>query len=282
MLNKNYEKINNEIVTGLKKLTWSSDAKRLKLKDFQYQYDTFLKQLNIETKNNQLKRKENKFDIRRKLRLKEEHNQKLRIRRSFSFLYKDKNISNKMTKSSKISLFFLSLLFLILFIVYEPFSSTPDTHPSLIRTLFNLYFFITNQTFFIIHEAGHGIASILQLPKIIIVFSGTILQLFLPILIAYYYEKERHFFASYLSIYFAGFSLQYTAWDIFISNKGIYTQSTQLFTDSKEYHDFNYILTYFDLVPYYHAISDGVQVLGYSIMFIALSKMYFSAFASQK
>ena len=206
-------------------------------------------------------------------------NKKEEPRRSFSFLYEDKTAPSDISEAVKIVIFFLASLFLFLFVIYEPFVTEVDNHPSMIRTLFNLYFFVTNQTFLMVHEAGHGLTKMLYFPEVLTILSGTIFQLFFPLLVAFYYENRNQLFSSYVAVYFAGFSLHYTAWYISIADTGVYLKSNELFLDQDGYNDFNYILNYLDVMAYQNAISDGISLLAYIVMFFSMTQIYFSAFS---
>ena len=200
----------------------------------------------------------------------------------FSHLHKgesnsDKNISNNVKKT----IFIIFAVFLLLFPSYSPLGTTQVQTASFLQNVFNLYFFISNQTLGMIHEAGHGVCYILPCPRFLMVINATIFQIGFPLGVAYYYAKKNNLFASYIGIYFTGFSLHYTAWYISTSHEGAMVSAAKSFLGVDGYHDFNYILNTLGLLPYDSFISGMVKFLAYALMCYAVFKMFFEAFKNK-
>jgi len=201
----------------------------------------------------------------------------------FSHLQKKKQVQNPNdpSKNIEIVIAFIFLFFLLLFIQYAPFNQHHFQKDSSFKALFQLYFFICNQTLGMIHEAGHGVCYILPCPKFIMVFNGTFFQVGFPLGVAYYYKKRMNVLGMYIALFFTGFSLQYTAWYISTSHEGAFVPASKSFLGVDGYHDFNYILNVFGLLPYDSLVSLLVKVCAYLLMFYSVGKMLIRAF-SQK
>ena len=173
----------------------------------------------------------------------------------------------------------LHLFFLLLFMQYSPFVAQYGQKDTLSQAIFQLYFFIINQTLGIVHEAGHGVCYILPCPKFMMVINGTLFQIAFPLGIAYYYKKTKQYFSMLISLFFTGFSLQYTAWYISTAHEGAFVPASESFLGVDGYHDFNYILNVLGLLPYDSVISLFVKVCAYLLMFYAVGKMFIRAFS---
>lgn len=135
-------------------------------------------------------------------------------------------------------------------------------------------FFISNQTLGMIHEGGHGVCYILPCPGFIMVINGTLFQLLFPLGIAYYYKRKGNFFASYIALFFVGFSLQYTAWYISTAGEGLHLPAAKSFLGVDGYHDFNYLLSTIGLLAYNFLISGLTKLVAYGLMLWAVVKIF--------
>jgi len=150
---------------------------------------------------------------------------------------------------------------------------------NIFKMFFQFYFFVSNQTLGMVHEAGHGVCYILPCPRFMMVINGTLFQVGFPLGIAYYYKNKMNAFGTYIALFFTGFSLQYTAWYISTSHEGSHVSAAKSFLGVDGYHDFNYILNIFGLLPYDSLISTMVKTFAYMLMFYAVIKMFVRAFS---
>ena len=188
-----------------------------------------------------------------------------------------------MTINAKKTISVLFLLFLLLFPKFAPWNSPGNMDDgSLSHYLFVLYFFISNQTLGIVHEAGHGVCYILPCPELLMVANGTIFQLLFPAGIGYYYKKQGNRFAALIALFFVGFSLQYTAWYMSTAHEGLHLPASKSFLGVDALHDFNYLFSYFHLLPYEGFISGLTRLIAYLIMFYATGAMLWIAFVGVK
>ncbi|MBN2824591.1 MAG: hypothetical protein JXQ76_04645 [Campylobacterales bacterium] len=179
-------------------------------------------------------------------------------------------------------LFVIFALFLLLFSKYAPYGNPPVDNPSTLQSIFNLYFFISNQTFGIVHEGGHGICYILPCPKFLMVINGTLFQIGFPLGIAYYYKLKMNDLAVWIGVYFAGFTMHNTAWYISTAHEGAILPAHKSFLGVDAYHDFHYILNTLGLLSYDNIIAWIVRLIAYGLMLYALWKMFFLAFGSSQ
>lgn len=189
---------------------------------------------------------------------------------------------NKTSKRTEIISCYLFVFLLLWFLQYAPFWKMHTQTDSFSQILFNLYFFITNNTLGMIHEAGHGVCYILPCPRFLMVLNGTIFQLGFPLGIAYYYRRKNNHIATRIALFFSGFSLHYTAWYISTSHEGSFVPASKSFLGADGYHDFNYILNVFGLLSYDSLIASLVKVVAYVLMFYAVGKMCICAFSSSR
>ena len=185
------------------------------------------------------------------------------------------------TLKSKYTLTLLLFIFTLLFYRYSPFAPEHTNNNSLLQTLFNLYFFISNQTLGIVHESGHGVCYLLPCPKFITALNGTLFQVAFPLFIYFYYRYKKRDFLSYIGIYFTGFSLQYTAWYISTSYRGAYVSASDSFLGVDGYHDFYYILDTLGVLNHYEGIATFVKVVAYILMFGSVVLMFLNGFMSK-
>jgi len=198
--------------------------------------------------------------------------------RRYKHLHKDATKTKGLTNSAKKVTFLVFAIFLLLFPNYSPLGVQYTQDPSIVQNIFNLYFFISNQTLGIVHEAGHGVCYILNCPQFITAANGTVFQIGFPLGIAYYYKYKTNIFAYFIALYFVGFSLHYTAWYISTAHEGLHISAAKSFLGVDGYHDFNYILDSVGLLAYDNVISILVKMLAYFLMFRATIGMYFNAF----
>jgi hypothetical protein len=175
----------------------------------------------------------------------------------------------------------LAVIFVIslfLFIKYRPYDQSSLIATSTYQQIFFLYFFITNQTLGIIHEAGHGVCYILPCPEFFMVLNGTLFQLFLPLGIGYYYKRRKLIFPWLIALFFTGLSLQYTAWYISTAQQGAYISAANSFLGVDAIHDFNYILSHLHILKYNSQIAFILKLFSYLLMIFVVIKMVFIAF----
>ena len=202
----------------------------------------------------------------------------------FSYLFdkKEDNKSDVVSALTKKSIFITFALFLFLFPHYSPYGNPPVTDSSMMQTIFNLYFFVSSQTFGIVHEGGHGVCYILSCPQFLTVINGTIFQIMFPLGIAYYYKRKLNYLAMWIGVYFTGFTMHNTAWYISTAHEGAILPAHKSFLGVDAYHDFHYILDTLGLLAYDSAIGSIVRVIAYGLMVLAVWKMYLLAFTPKK
>ena len=184
--------------------------------------------------------------------------------------------------SAKRVIFLIFFIFLILFPKYTPYDNIQTDNQSIINLIFNLYFFISNQTLGIVHEGGHGVCYILNCPKFFTALNGTIFQVLFPLGIGYYYKQLSNNIGWYIGIFFTGFSLHYTAWYISTAHKSLFISASQSFLGQDGYHDFNYILSTIGLLNYDNVISIVVKFIAYGLMIFSVYKLFISALSENK
>ena len=186
----------------------------------------------------------------------------------------------ELSTNSKKLIVVLMIVFLLLFPHYAPFGSNVSQEHTLTQTIFNLYFFIANQTLGIIHESGHGVCYILHCPEFITAANGTVFQIAFPLGVAYYYLYKNNPFAYFVALFFVGFSLSYTAWYISTAHEGLFLPAHKSFLGVDSKHDFNYILDIIGLLEYDGIISTLTKIGAYVIMIRSVIGMFFKAFKS--
>ena len=179
-----------------------------------------------------------------------------------------------MESEAKLLISLIFLVLLILFPAYSPMTGTRGDDGTITSTIFNLYFFIIDQTLGIVHEAGHGVCYILPCPEPLMVANGTIFQLLFPSLIAYYAKRKGEIFYSFVALFFVGFSLYYTSWYISTSDRGPIVPASESFLGVDGYHDFHYLLGHLGLLSHYRGISDLFRVISYAIMIFSVVSMF--------
>ncbi|MEA3492320.1 MAG: hypothetical protein U9R27_10515 [Campylobacterota bacterium] len=201
----------------------------------------------------------------------------------FSYLFekKEEPKSDEVSPLAMKSIFFIFTLFLLLFPHYAPYGNPPVQNPSILQNIFNLYFFISNQTFGIVHEGGHGVCYLLPCPQFLTVINGTIFQIMFPLGIAYYYKKKHNYLVMWIGVYFAGFTMHNTAWYISTAHEGAILPAHKSFLGVDAYHDFHYILNTLGVLKYDGVIASFVRVIAYGLMVVAVWKIYLLAFTSK-
>jgi len=201
----------------------------------------------------------------------------------FSYLFKKESTTDgEVSPMATKSVFVIFALFFILFPQYAPYGNPPVHDPSTLQSIFNLYFFISNQTFGIVHEGGHGVCYILPCPRFVMVINGTLFQIGFPLGIAYYYKRKLNFLAMWIGVYFAGFTMHNTAWYISTAHEGAILPAHKSFLGVDAYHDFHYILSTLGLLNYDNTIAWMVRLVAYGLMIYAVWKMFGLAFGSSK
>lgn len=195
-----------------------------------------------------------------------------------NYLY-DENNTQKTSQNVKRIVFVLFALFLISFSKYLPYEHTANTN-TFWGQIYNLYFFIFNQTLGIVHEGGHGVCYLFHCPQFMTALNGTLFQLFFPLGISYYYRRKKQYFASYIALFFVGFSLLYTAWYVSTSYQGATVSAANSFLGVDGYHDFYYILNSMGLLNYYSPIAGFTKFLSYLIMIVSVGMMFFDSIKS--
>jgi len=178
--------------------------------------------------------------------------------------------------------FVIFFLFLFLFSKYTPYGATQLNDNSAIKNIFNLYFFISNQTLGMVHESGHGICYIFNCPKFITALNGTIFQIIFPLGVGYYYKKQFNYIGWYIGLFFTGLSSHYTAWYISTAHKSAFVSASESFLGQDSYHDFNYILNTLGLLSYDNSISILVKMTAYGLMIFSVWKMFTLAFLESR
>ncbi len=174
----------------------------------------------------------------------------------------------------------LFFLFLVSFHNHLPYEHRGEVIDSLGAFLFNIYFFVFNQTLGIVHEGGHGVCYVLHCPQFMTALNGTVFQLLFPLGIAYYYRRKKIKIASYIAMFFVGFSLLYTSWYISTSNQGAIVSAANSFLGVDGYHDFYMILSSMGILEHYAIIATITKVLSYLIMSLSVGMMFFEGFVA--
>ena len=201
--------------------------------------------------------------------------------KSFKHLFSEDKNSQKITSLAKKSIAIIFLLFLLLFQRYTPYGNSQNYDPSLLHSLFNLYFFIFYQTFGIVHEGGHGVCYILSCPQFFTALNGTIFQIGFPLGIAYYYKKALNPMLMWIGIFFTGLTTHYTSWYISTAHMSKIVPASQSFLGVDGFHDFNYLLDTLGILAYDGILSTIVKIIAYGLMSLAVWKMLGLAFSNE-
>ena len=202
----------------------------------------------------------------------------------FSHLFpKEKSEQDHLpTKSAKKAVLVLFTLFLLLYIEYKPYASTPHQITSITEYLFTIYQFVINQTLGIVHEGGHGVCYILPCPQFIMVLNGTLFQWLFPLGIAYYYKRKGNQMAFYMGLFILGISMDYTAWYMSTAHEGLHLPAHKSFLGVDALHDFNYIFSTLGVMAYESLISGITKAIGHLLMIGSVIGMFFEAFSNKR
>jgi len=184
--------------------------------------------------------------------------------------------------STKRVIFIIFFIFLVLFSKYTPYGNIQTFDRSWIKTIFNLYFFISNQTLGIVHEGGHGVCYLFDCPKFFTALNGTIFQVLFPLGVGYYYRLRFNYIGWYIGLFFTGVSLHYTSWYISTAHEGAFIPASKSFLGTDGYHDFNYILDTIGLLNYDNSISIIVKFIAYGLMIYSVYRMFILGFIRRK
>ncbi|MDR2151996.1 MAG: hypothetical protein LBO72_04160, partial [Helicobacteraceae bacterium] len=135
------------------------------------------------------------------------------------------------------------IIFMALFTVYAPYERKVIYPDGFLEHVFTLFYFVVNNVFMIVHEAGHGVCYILRCPEFITAANGTVFQLGFPYLLGFISKKQGNIFGYFMGLFFLGFSMQYTAWYISTAHEGLRLSASKSFLGVDSFHDFNYILS---------------------------------------
>lgn len=203
----------------------------------------------------------------------------------FNYLFKKTKEDHAVnTHYAKIAVFILFFIFMIGFFEYAPYGgeSYKESNLSIFGELFWLYFFIIQQTLGIVHEGGHGICYILPCPEFFMVINGTLFQWLFPAGVGLYFYKRGNKLGGYIGLFFLGVSMQYTAWYISTAHEGLILPASKSFLGVDSYHDFNYILSKFNMVQHDQIISNIVKFFAYTAMLGSLFLMFLNIFEKEK
>ena len=206
-------------------------------------------------------------------------------KKNFNYLFKKNDeTSEKNSNYAKISAFFLFVIFTIGYLEYAPYGgeSYKGSNLSIFGELFWLYFFIIQQTLGIVHEAGHGICYILPCPEFFMVINGTLFQWLFPAGLGLYFYKRGNKLLAFMGLFFLGISMQYTAWYISTAHKGLMLSASESFLGVDSYHDFNYILSKFNMVQHDQIISNIIKFFAYLAMLGSLFLMFLNIFEKEE
>ena len=186
------------------------------------------------------------------------------------------------TRNAKKAVLILFTIFLLLYIKYKPYESTPHQITSITEYLFTIYQFMINQTLMIVHEGGHGVCYILPCPQFLTAAMGTIFQWGFPLGIAYYYRKRGNTIAFLIGIFILGIAMDYTAWYMSTAHEGLHLPAHKSFLGVDGYHDFNYIFSTLGVLAYASIISGIVRAIAYVLMIGSVIGMFFEMIADTK
>jgi len=196
-----------------------------------------------------------------------------------NYIYKEEK-NEEVSSLAKKVVALLFFFFLVSFNNYLPYEHQGEVNSSFWASLFNIYFFVFNQTLGIVHEGGHGVCYLFHCPEFITTLNGTLFQLLFPLGIAYFYRRKKNAIASYIALFFVGFSLLYTSWYISTSNHGAIVSAANSFLGVDGYHDFHLILSSLGVLEHYDIIATVTKVISYLIMYFSVAMMLFEGFVT--
>lgn len=186
------------------------------------------------------------------------------------------------SKNAKKVVLVLFTLFLILYIEYKPYSTTPHQVTSASEYLFAIYHFIINQTLGIVHEGGHGVCYILPCLKFVMISMGTIFQWLFPLGIAYYYRRKGNTIAFLIGLFILGISMDHTAWYMSTAHEGAILPAHKSFLGVDAFHDFHYIFSSLGVLAYESLVSGVTKAIAYLLMIGSVIAMFFEAFSDKE
>lgn len=176
------------------------------------------------------------------------------------------------------------IIFYLLLLKFKPYSHVSGyIEAGSLEYIFFLFFWIFNQALGMIHEAGHGICYIIPFcPQFITALMGTVFQVGFPLLVAFYYKKRDNFLGYYISLFFVGFTLVYTAWYISSAGEGLIVPASKSFLGVDGFHDFNYILDTLGVLKFHTFISFVVKIGANLLMIYTCYKMFLYSLEDKK
>lgn len=136
----------------------------------------------------------------------------------------------------------------------------------------NSYHFIDGVNL-VIHEAGHTIFSFIFLGRFVDVLAGSLTQVLIPALFAFYFFRHRNTFSAAIMLMWVGQNLIFVAR---YAADAIVMQLPLLGGDNV-IHDWNYLLTATHLLPYTANISGAIYGLGLITFLTAVALAFWSA-----
>lgn len=186
---------------------------------------------------------------------------------------------NSPTKGAKRAIFVIIALFAFGYFRYKPYLENVWMIDDLsFASIFHLFFFVVNQSLAIIHESGHGVCYIAHCPEFLTALNGTLFQLLFPLGVGVAFYLKRQKLAAFVSFFFLGISLGYTAWYISTSYKGRILRAEESFLGVDGYHDFYFILDKINLLKYYHGISLLVNFVSIALILGSLAMIFIECF----
>ncbi len=123
----------------------------------------------------------------------------------------------------------------------------------------------------IIHEAGHTIMFFLG--DFVQVLAGSLFQISIPLIISLYFFFRREYYSCSLVLMWMGHNILNVAYYM----ADALVQELPLLGGDSVIHDWNYIFSTLNILPYSQVISGVCVFLGYSTMiFAVISALYFS------
>ena len=124
-----------------------------------------------------------------------------------------------------------------------------------------------------IHELGHVVLPAAAFGGFIQFAAGTLFQLAAPVAGFIMFRRQRDWFAQAFAGVWLATNLYYIAWYMSSAHKPRSIRLVSPFGQEGVRHDWNYLLSRFDLVPYDGAIAAVVRWGGHLVMWAALAAM---------
>ncbi len=116
----------------------------------------------------------------------------------------------------------------------------------------------------IFHEAGHVIFSFFG--ETVHVLGGTLMQLLIPIIFSLYFYKNEEYFSSSLLLFW----LSQNLFNISVYAGDAMKMELPLLGGDNVYHDWNYILSSFNILKYTDQVSSVFYCLGFIVLILAI------------